>query len=131
MTAAAVRAVLDTSAVLAVIFSEAGAERVVPFLGVSAISAVNLAEVVAKLCERDAPAGEIDRELSRLDLIILPFDEALGFEAGMLHRLTKGRNISLGDRACLVTARRLWVPVLTGDRGWAELGLDIPIELIR
>jgi PIN domain nuclease of toxin-antitoxin system len=117
--------------VLAVVFSEAGADRVVPFIGAAAISAVNLAEVVAKLCERGAPDDEIERELNRLALTVVPFDEVLGFEAGNLHRATRGKSISLGDRACLVTARRLGVPAVTGDRAWAELDFDVAVELIR
>ena len=131
MTLTELRAVLDTSAVLAVIFAEPGADRVIPLLGSSAISSVNLCEVVAKLCERTASASEIEREVTRLELLVMPFDESLGHQAGLLHLTTRGRNISLGDRACLVIARRMGLPAYTGDRTWAELGVDVMVELIR
>jgi PIN domain nuclease of toxin-antitoxin system len=52
-------------------------------------------------------------------------------EAGLLHRFTKGRDISLGDRACLVTARHFGVPAVTGDRGWQHLDVGVEVELIR
>ena len=131
MTPTDIRAVLDTSAVLAVIFAEPGADHVIPLLGFSAISSVNLCEVVAKLCERNASASEIEREVERFELLVVSFDEFLAFDAGVLHIKTKGRNISLGDRACLVTARRMDLPACTGDRQWMDLDLDVTIELIR
>lgn len=100
MTLTDLRAVLDTSAVLAVIFAEPGADRVIPLLGSSAISSVNLCEVVAKLCERTASASEIEREVTRLELLVVPFDESLGHQAGLLHLTTRGRN-NLARRPCL------------------------------
>jgi ribonuclease VapC len=116
---------------LAIIFSEAGADRVIPLLGGVAASSVNFGEVVTKRCERGSSDDEIRGELRRLALVIVPFDETLAFEAGMLHRMTRGKNISFGDRACLATARQLDVPAVTADRPWANLGLGIRIELIR
>jgi len=41
------------------------------------------------------------------------------------------RGLSLGDAACLGTAGTLGVPVLTADRAWAALGLDIQIRQLR
>ena len=125
------RAVLDSSAVLSVVFAEPGADYVTRFLGSAGISAVNLAEVVSKLTERRAPPDMVGRELDRLGLQVIAFDERLGWDAGVLHKLTRGRNVSLGDRACLATARSFKLPAVTGDRTWADLGLDVQIEFIR
>jgi hypothetical protein len=41
------------------------------------------------------------------------------------------RGLSLGDAACLATAAVLRLPVLTADRAWAGLGLELDIRLIR
>jgi ribonuclease VapC len=123
--------VLDASAVLAVIFAESGAAQVIPFLTNAAISAVNLVEVVAKLSERVSSRTLIEQEVSRLSLAVLPFDEALGFEAGLLHRRVRGHNISLADCACLVTARRFGVPAVTGDRAWVQIPTGIPVHVFR
>jgi ribonuclease VapC len=39
--------------------------------------------------------------------------------------------LSLADRACLSLALRLNLPVITCDRGWAELALPLRIQLVR
>jgi ribonuclease VapC len=36
----------------------------------------------------------------------------------------------LDDRAWLACARRKKVPVLTADRAWIDLGLDIEVQLL-
>lgn len=41
------------------------------------------------------------------------------------------RGLSLGDRACLALAGELGVSVVTADRAWADLGLNVAISLIR
>jgi PIN domain nuclease of toxin-antitoxin system len=124
-------AVLDTSAVLAVMKEEAGAAGVRARMESAAISVVNLAEIVTKLTEWEVPPPLVIRSIERLRLKVLAFDRDLAMEAGLLHRFTRGRDISLGDRACLVTARHFGVPVVTGDRGWAELDIGVRVELIR
>jgi PIN domain nuclease of toxin-antitoxin system len=37
----------------------------------------------------------------------------------------------LGDQFCLALAMETELPVLTGEKRWAELGLDIDVRLIR
>ena len=54
------RAVLDSSAVLASFYGEAGADTIDAILRESAISAVNADEVISKLVER-ASAGSVGR----------------------------------------------------------------------
>jgi PIN domain nuclease of toxin-antitoxin system len=124
-------AVLDTSAVLAVMKEEAGAEQVRARMENAAISVVNLAEIATKLTEWEVPPPLVIRSIEQLQLRVLAFDRDLAMEAGLLHRFTKGRDISLGDRACLVTARRFGVPAVTGDRGWQDLDVGVEVELIR
>lgn len=126
-----IEVVLDTSVVLAVLKKEEASEVARSRLSNAAISVVNLAEVATKLTEWNVPPSRISDALVELDLAMLPFDEQLAVETGLLHQITRGRNISLGDRACLVTARRLGVPAVTADRAWADLDLGIVIELIR
>lgn len=44
---------------------------------------------------------------------------------------TKKLGLSLGDRACIALGRQLRRPVLTTDRNWRYLELEIEIRVIR
>ena len=131
MSLATFDAVLDTSVVLAVLKGERGADLARKRIERGAVSVVNLAEIVTKLVEWDVPEAAARNSIAELGLKYLQFDEHLAFQAGLLHRFTKGGNISLGDRACLVTARHFGVPAVTADRAWANLNLGIAVELVR
>ena len=123
--------VLDSSAVLALVHGEAGAERVKATLPLAVLGTVNHAEVVTKLVERRMPPEEIAELLQDFDLDLHPFDETLAFETGVLRASTRGRGLSLGDRACLALARRLDASVLTADRAWRGLEVGVPVEMLR
>jgi hypothetical protein len=68
-------AVLDASAVLALLANERGAEQVQKTLGSALMSAVNLAEVLAKLTDRGVPAAEQRMIRMSLDIEVRSFDE--------------------------------------------------------
>ena len=123
-------AVLDASALLALLQGEPGSDRVLETLPGARVCSVNLSEVVAKLAGHDMPEADIRRALN-LGLEIVPFDEALAWAAGLLRPRTRGAGLSLGDRACLALARSTSFPVLTADAVWATLDLGIEIAVIR
>jgi PIN domain nuclease of toxin-antitoxin system len=123
--------VLDASALLTVFNAEPGAERVIELLPTAIISAVNLAEVVAKLQERGMPDDRIRANIEALELSVVPFDETLAMEAGLLRAATRTAGLSLGDRACLALAAARGATALTTDRAWDALGIGIAIELAR
>ncbi|MBI2917748.1 MAG: type II toxin-antitoxin system VapC family toxin [Chloroflexi bacterium] len=114
-------AVLDASAVLAVLNGEPGAHLVTEVLPNAVVSAVNLSEVVAKLASAGAPGEEIKEAIQALRLEVLPFDQEQAHDAGLLRPLTRSAGLSLGDRACLSLARRLGLPALTADHTWEQL----------
>ena len=123
--------VLDSSAILAHLNDEPGAEAVAAFLGNAVICAVNYSEIVAKLVERGANLALIRPALSRYGLQIVPFDEDLAERAGALRAGTKSFGLSLGDRACLALAERSRLPALTADRAWKALNLHIEVQTLR
>jgi len=123
--------VLDSSAILAHLNDEPGSERAAPIFGDALISAVNLAEVVAKLAEHGASLNLIRAALSRYGFQIAAFDEELAERTGALRVKTKALGLSLGDRACLALAERFALPVLTADRAWKDLNLSIDVQLFR
>lgn len=123
--------ILDTSALLAYVKGEQGAELVASLIGEAAICAVNFAEAVSKLVEKGATLDLARAALGVANVDVVDFDRGLAEQTGALIAKTKLSGLSLGDRACLALAARERIPALTGDRAWSKLGLDIEIRLIR
>lgn len=77
-------------------------------------------------------SGEEARNaLLNVGLAIRPFDTALGVAAGQLGAATREKGLSLGDRACVALAMREQIGIITADRAWAGLDLDVEVELTR
>ncbi len=129
--------VLDASAFLAYLQGEAGAERVAEALTAgSSMSAVNWAEVLTKLADKGRSPQEVTKALEDLGilgsgLMVEPLDADLAQAVAALRTSTRSAGLSLGDRACLALGARLGLPVLTADRVWKELGLDLQITALR
>ena len=122
---------LDASAILAGLFGEAGAERVLLSIQNAVVSTVNLAEVKSKLVARGFPPGEAWDAANSFSREVFDFDREQANVAGGLISSTRVLGLSLGDRACLALAVVLQVPVYTADRAWAGLGLGLDVHLIR
>lgn len=123
--------VLDASALLALLNSEAGSERVAAVLPDAAIGSVNFSEVVTKLADEGRDESEIRLYLDALGLSIVEFNVELAYQTGFLRPLTRSVGLSFGDRACLALAASLGVPALTCDRAWTSLNIGVTVDLIR
>jgi len=123
---------LDASALLALLLSEPGADIVRGVMSHSSLSAINYTEVLTRLIrEGEAPSSAI-ADLEMLDLSVIPWDQESANSAADLSPLAKTHGLSLGDRACLATARRLRRKVLTSERKWRKLPeLGIDMQFIR
>jgi PIN domain nuclease of toxin-antitoxin system len=126
-----IRAVVDASAVLALINRESGWERAEVEMSAGAISAVNLTEVVTKLLLIGATSEQVEEAWSALNLQIEPLDTARAVAAGLLVLRTRRLGLSLADRACLALAIELNIPAVTADRAWSKLDLPVEIRVIR
>ena len=124
-------AVLDASAVLALVQDEPGSGRVALCIPGALISAVNFAEVVGKLADAGMPGDQIELALSTLGLRVVDLDARAAFDVGMLRPLTRTRGLSLGDRACLALGVASGLPVLTSDRAWSEVDVGAKVEVVR
>jgi len=124
-------AVLDASALLALLQDEPGSDVVAAKLPGAAISAVNFSEVVAKLAEAGMQEVEIRRALAPLGLDVHAFKQEDAVAAGLLRPQTKALGLSLGDRACLALGIVLSRPVVTTERAWRRLKIDAEIILAR
>lgn len=125
------RMVLDSSAILAIIFGEPGEERALELVSGAVVSTVNLSEAAAKMNERGFEAEPTKILLRGLGLSVTAFDEADAYDAGQLRRATREAGLSFGDRACLALAQRENLAVATADKAWSGLDLAVGIELIR
>ncbi len=125
-------AVLDASALLALLNQEEGSELVAELVAAGAvISAVNLSEVVSKLSLVGMPESLIRESLDPLGLEVFQFDVELAYRAAALLGLTRAAGLSLGDRACLALAGQVRLPAVTADRAWGRLELDVEVRVIR
>ena len=125
--------VLDASALLALLNNGPGATTVSQHFAESVISTVNLAEVVTVLNKAGIPDGEIRVLLDELDLPCLAYSKDVAIATGGIRALTASKGLSLGDRACLMTAKYLECITLTTDRAWLSFtgSLGVKVELIR
>jgi PIN domain nuclease of toxin-antitoxin system len=124
-------AVLDSSAVLAVLNGEPGVDKIAQVLTDALLSTVNYAEVVAKLVERGTSLVEAKTALQSIALTTVDFDIALAQRTGELRAETRKRGLSLGDRACLSLAQREGVAAITADRSWIGAIPGVEIRLFR
>ena len=123
--------VLDASALLCLLNDEIGANRVEATLDDAVISTVNFSEVIAKIVDR---GGTVELAIAMLDplhLKIVDFDRSQAVTASELRGATRPVGLSLGDRACLALAMSRQLKVLTADRAWTDLAVDLQIELLR
>ncbi len=123
--------VLDASALLAYLHQEPGWEEVHAVVGESCIGAVNWCEVAQKVKRKGLVVEKARSLLDELGRVITPFSVEQAELAAHLWEKTRRQGLSLADRACLALAMERKAPVLTADRAWAELGLDVEIRLVR
>jgi ribonuclease VapC len=126
-----IESVLDSSAILAELHDEPGADAVRAALPTSCISVVNYAEVITKLIDEGLPFNQAEDFFERLFCEVIDADKYRGALVGAMHEATKRTGVSLGDRFCLQLGRELSVPVLTTDRRWKTLDLGVEVTLIR
>ena len=125
--------VIDSSAVIALLWDEPGSELVSAATDGALMSSVNASEVALRLARDGAdPRPTID-DLLELGIDIVDFTFTCGLRLMDLrqweHRLHL--TLSLGDRCCLATAMDLGLPVLTADREWLRFDDIVDVQLIR
>lgn len=124
-------AVLDASAILALLLGEKGADVVQQRLVGAGVSALNYSEVLARLTRLCGSLDEAKRRVDRHDFAVVSFDAGQAAVAASLVPATRHRGLSLADRACLGLGLARGWPVVTADRAWADLDLGVTVQLIR
>jgi PIN domain nuclease of toxin-antitoxin system len=121
----------DASAVLAVVFREPGAERVVAHLAQGLAPTPVMIEILSKMAQKGGTVSQARRAVEELGLKWRALGSAVAELAADYLLKFRRNGISLADATCLAMADTYNLPVLTGDRKWATLGLDLDIRLIR
>ena len=121
---------VDASALLAMLQGEPAADAVAMILANAVVSTVNWSEVLQKARSHGVDVTGLEQELTHLGVTFAAFTTAeASVAADLWHR--GARSLALADRACLATARVRGLPVVTADRAWAALDLDIEVQVIR
>ena len=113
--------VLDSTAVLAVLFDEPGAGQIVDLLQGSLLSSVNLAEIHRYLLARGRPTPHSWNSLLSMGFEVVPFSEEHARLAGELIIGKTRPALSLAERACLALAQERDATVYTTNRAWKNL----------
>jgi ribonuclease VapC len=124
-------AILDASALMALIRAERGADIVAAHLPQAVISTVNQAEVQTKLVLAGVDESLAWWHIAEVKCPSVPFDEDQARIAGGLVKFTRPFGLSLGDRACLALAIQRKAAVYTTDATWKNLDLGIEVIVIR
>jgi PIN domain nuclease of toxin-antitoxin system len=120
----------DSSALIAIVLQEPGADVALGQLPEGRVSAAILAEALGKLGLKGKDPGRIASDFKAAGLAIDPVDETDALAVAALHELHR-RGVSLGDRFCLAHALSRSLPVVTADRPWRGLGLPVELRYIR
>ena len=125
--------VLDASALLALLKGEPSGAKVASVIADSAISVVNLSEVVSHFVRAGMPTRDVEDMLNALPFTLVPADAGLAWEAGRLRADTAEAWLSLGDRFCLALANREGLPAWTADKAWKAVAsaANVKVVLIR
>jgi PIN domain nuclease of toxin-antitoxin system len=136
------KAVLDASAIVAVLFAESGHLAVNQVIGAGAVTTpTGLAEALnrAQVRGHRRTGAELSADLAELGLQVEPLVEADAREMAwimttarqVLRTDGKSGSISLGDAACLAVASRLGLPAVCSDGTWELLNIGVKVLPFR
>ena len=124
--------VIDASALMAFLMDEPGGDAVAPYLEVAQICSINFHECIYSLMSKyHASLEQANARLTQTSLVVHDYTPHLAVIAASLQPQADKLGLSLGDRACVATALELGLPVVTADKIWKKLKLDIPIICVR
>ena len=126
-------AILDSSALIALLKNEPYFKHLREVLPFSAMSTVNVAEVAKYFVEKHNIAIAVIKNAIESSLYeVIPFDSEQAYISAELITITKRYGLSIGDRACLALAITKKYPVYTADKIWANLNIpNLSINIIR
>lgn len=116
-------AVLDASAVIALLREERGADVIAEYADDALISAVTLQEVIKSLLVRGFKPAETRSLIASLALDVRAHGADDAWAAALLWDATKTKGSGLGDRTCIALAIAEGLPAITTDKAWSDLAI--------
>lgn len=124
--------VFDSSALIMLFAKESGYKSVRQNLKHAIISSINIAEVYKYCIEVQNLTEDDCRNLIKLSGIkIINFCEEQALITAKIIKKTKQYGLSLGDRGCIALAMFKNYPILTCDKIWQKVDLDIEFIMAR
>jgi len=124
--------VFDSSALIALFAKEKGFEVIKQHLKNAIISSVNIAEVY-KYCidVQNLTEDECNDIVNISGVKIIEFDQKQALTTAQIYPKTKKYGLSLGDRACIALAIEKECSVLTCDKIWEKVHIDVEFIMAR
>jgi len=129
--------VFDSTAILAILFDEPGAEKLIGLLQQGLLSSVSLAEIYSRLLLAGRPAAPAwDRVLSMGFEVVHFSSEHARLAGGLMQigglpRKTRSQTLSLAERACLALAIERDATVYTTNHAWKNLpGIASSLDIV-
>ncbi len=123
--------VLDTTALTTLLRRERGFEKVLPHVYGGLISSVNMAEVLALCLASQANLDECKRELAKLQLMEVPFDDEQATVAARIMATEAGVSLSFPDLAVLSLGVMRKATVITKRGELANIRHGAKLKVIR
>jgi PIN domain nuclease of toxin-antitoxin system len=124
--------VFDSSALIALFAKENGYQLIKTHMKDGIISSVNIAEVYKYCIETQNLTEDEAKTLVQLsDIKIIDFCPQQALISAKIIHDTKLHGLSLGDRACIALAILKKHPILTCDKIWQKLDLNVEFIMAR
>jgi PIN domain nuclease of toxin-antitoxin system len=128
--------IADSSAILAYLNFEPGADIVGKQIARIRLSTVNLAEIITVLTRTKTTGEGIESRVLKVFSDVILFDVEQACLCGVLEPITRPKGLSLGDRACIAAGLLSGCTILCAESKWTEIdwaasGYYPKIELIR
>ena len=124
--------VFDSSALIALFAKENGYELIKKHMKDAIISSVNIAEVYKYCIETQKLTEDESKNLIKLSGIkIIEFNNEQALMTAKLVNKTKQYGLSLGDRACIALALLGKSSIITCDKVWQKVDIDIEFIMAR
>lgn len=122
-------AILDASALLALLKLEPGHEVVEAAILGAMISAVNLGEAAQRQLRAGWTRAQFEEITDALSLLVVPVDTGLALDAAEIREIGRVAGLSQADCICIALAKREGAVAMTADRRWREVEQAVGVEL--